>query len=174
MPDRNDTSDNAIDRTWLAYDRQIVEDELDALWASFQSGVRIVLLWDSSIIGTVLRSIDSVDQLSTRTTAEAQQPRIRAMPRDVMIATYRAHADSYDAIQQALPTPDESRIAATVLMITACQDNQLSLDGSSHGVFTGTLLAVWDGGAWGGGGYGQFYEAIRARCPTHSNRATCA
>ena len=82
-----------------------------------------------------------------------------------MIATYRAHADSYDAIQQALPTPDESRIAATVLMITACQDNQLSLDGSSHGVFTGTLLAVWDGGAWGGGGYGQFYEAIRAKMP---------
>jgi hypothetical protein len=55
--------------------------------------------------------------------------------------------------------------AATVLLISACRDDQLSLDGMSNGLFTENLRTVWDDGAWGGGGYAQFREAIRARMP---------
>ena len=55
---------------------------------------------------------------------------------------------------------------ATVLLISGCRDDQLSLDGFSNGLFTENVLAVWDDGKWNdGGGYQQFHEAIRSRMP---------
>jgi len=167
VPDRNDDEKDRSDETWVAYDRQIVDDELYASWAEFQPGVRIVVISDSCHSGSVTRGIEGEvpDQLATRTTADARSPRYKALPRDVMIATYRAHAKLYDAIQEALPSSVESDVGATVLLISGCQDDQLSLDGFSNGLFTENLLAVWADGAWRAGGYPQFHEAIRSQMP---------
>ena len=55
-------------------------------------------------------------------------------------------------------------IGATVLLISGCRDDQLSLDGFANGLFTETLLGVWDDGAWAGG-YSPFREAIRSQMP---------
>ena len=38
-----------------------------------------------------------------------------------------------------------------MVLISGCQDDQLSLDGFSNGRFTEELLSVWDDGAWKGG-----------------------
>lgn len=54
--------------------------------------------------------------------------------------------------------------AAGVLLISGCQDNQLSDDGAKNGAFTGALLKVWDGGRFEGN-YRKFYKAIRAELP---------
>ena len=49
------------------------------------------------------------------------------------------------------PDPDENtsgeqqELGASLLLISGCQDNQLSLDGDRNGLFTEQLLAVWDG-----------------------------
>ena len=40
------------------------------------------------------------------------------------------------------------RRRASVILISGCQDNQLSLDGDRNGLFTQTLLGVWDDGKW--------------------------
>lgn len=167
VPDRNDEEEDRSDETWVAYDRQIVDDELYALWAKFQPGVRILVFSDSCHSGTVLRAIEAEvpGEVATRDTADARSPRYKALPRDVMIATYRAHAELYDAIQEALPSSVESDVGATVLLISGCRDDQLSLDGFSNGLFTENLLATWADGAWNEGGYPQFHEAIRSQMP---------
>ena len=168
VPDRNDEGEeDRSDETWVAYDREIVDDELYALWAKFQPGVRVLVLSDSCHSGTVTRNIegDVPNVVATRESAEAESPRYRAMPRDVMIATYRANADLYDGIQKSLPSSDEAQVGATVLLISGCRDDQLSLDGFSNGLFTENLLAVWDGGSWRGP-YAALHEAIRARMPS--------
>jgi len=168
VPDRNDEGEeDRSDETWVAYDREIVDDELYALWAKFQPGVRVLVLSDSCHSGTVTRNIegDVPNVVATRESAEAESPRYRAMPRDVMIATYRANADLYDGIQKSLPSSDEAQVGATVLLISGCRDDQLSLDGFSNGLFTENLLAVWDKGEWSGGGHSEFHEAIRSRMP---------
>ena len=168
VPDRNDEGEeDRSDETWVAYDREIVDDELYALWAKFQPGVRVLVLSDSCHSGTVTRNIegDVPNVVATRETAEAESPRYRAMPRDVMIATYRANADLYDGIQKSVPSSDEPQVGATVLLISGCRDDQLSLDGFSNGLFTENLLAVWDKGEWSGGGHSEFHEAIRSRMP---------
>lgn len=156
------------DETWLLYDRQLVDDELYGLWAKFQPGVRIVVLSDSCHSGTVTRAIEAEvpGVVANRETAEGQSPRYRAMPRDVMIATYRNNKAEYDQIQSSTPNADEAgdSVGATVLLISGCQDDQLSLDGFSNGLFTENLLAVWNDGGWTGA-YAPFHEAIRSRMP---------
>jgi hypothetical protein len=167
VPDRNgEGEEDRSDETWVAYDRQIVDDELYALWARFAPGVRIFVLSDSCHSGTVVRDIEAKvpDPVSTRQKAAAESPRYRALPRDVMIATYRANARMYDAIQERLPGAEQADPAATVLLISGCRDDQLSLDGISNGLFTENLRAVWDDGAWEGG-HAELREAVRARMP---------
>ena len=167
VPDRNgEDEEDRSDETWVAYDRQIVDDELYALWSRFAPGVRIFVLSDSCHSGTVVRDIEAKvpDPVSTRQKAAAESPRYRALPRDVMIATYRANAKLYDAIQERLPGAERADPAATLLLISGCRDDQLSLDGFSNGLFTENLRAVWADGAWEGG-HAEFREAIRARMP---------
>lgn len=167
VPDKNDEGEtDKSDETWLLYDRQLVDDELYALWAGFERGVRIFLLSDSCHSGTVARDIeaDVPDVVATADAAEAASPRYRAMPRDVMIATYRAHAELYDEIQSDVPGAEQQDVGATVLLISGCQDDELSLDGFSNGLFTENVISVWKDGAWAGA-YPQFHEAIRAQMP---------
>lgn len=167
VPDRNaEEEPDRSDETWVAFDRQIVDDELYALWGKFPTGVRVMVISDSCHSGSVVRGIDAEvpDPVATRAAAAEESPRVRAMPRDVMIATYRAHAKLYDDIQTSVRTAPMADIAATVLLISGCQDDQLSLDGFSNGLFTENLRAVWDDGAWHGG-HPAFHEAIRSRMP---------
>ena len=165
VPDTNDEIDGS-DETWVAFDRQLVDDELYVLWARFAEGVRIVVLSDSCHSGTVSRGIDDEvpDPLRTRTSAAQQSPGYRALPKDVMVGTYRANQQFYDGLQKQLPTTRAVDPAATVLLISGCQDDQLSLDGFSNGLFTQNLLKVWTDGAWQGS-YAAFHEAIRAGMP---------
>jgi hypothetical protein len=170
VPDRDDEEEtDRSDETWVAYDRQIVDDELYALWGRFQPGVRIFVLSDSCHSGSVTRRIEDEsvvpNPVRTRESAAAQSPLYRAMPMDVVVKTYRAHRDLYDGIQRETPSSDAADVGATVLLISGCRDDQLSLDGFSNGLFTENLLAVWDSGAWGGGGHAEFREAIRSRMP---------
>ena len=55
-------------------------------------------------------------------------------------------------------------IAASVVLISGCQDHQLSMDGPDNGVFTGALLEVWDDGRFNGS-YVDLHAAIRDQLP---------
>jgi metacaspase-1 len=171
VPNLNDDGDETdhSDETWLAYDRQIVDDELYDRWRMFAAGVRIVLLSDSCHSGSVNRAMEDEepvpDPVETRQKAAEQSPRYRAMPLDVMSATYRSHEQQYKEIQTSATGSGGAEPAATVLLISGCQDDQLSLDGIANGLFTENLRAVWDDGAWSGGGYPEFRQAIVDRMP---------
>ncbi|MFK4837154.1 caspase family protein [Microbacterium sp. ZW T2_14] len=169
VPDRNgDDEVDHLDETWVAFDRQLVDDELYALWGAFAPRARIVVLSDSCHSGTANRRIGDEAEVpnvvKTRQQADAASPRYRAMPQDVLAATYRAHAALYDDIQKQVPSAGQAQPEATVLLISGCRDDQLSRDGLANGLFTENLKAVWNDGAWDGG-YPAFRETIRARMP---------
>lgn len=169
VPDGPDGEEaDGTDETWVLYDRELVDDELFGLWQRFAPGVRIAVLSDSCHSGTVTRGIDAEvpDPVKDRQTAAEQSPRYRAMPLDVMVATYRNNRVLYDRIQETAPDADEAGgdLGATVLLISGCQDEQLSLDGFSNGLFTANLLAVWSSGSWTGP-YAEFHSKILARMP---------
>lgn len=164
VPDGDDEETDRSDETWVAFDRQIVDDELYDLWAKFKPGVRIFVLSDSCHSGSVNKGItddDVPDPVATAEKAAQQEPRFRALPRDKMIATYRKNKELYDGIQKRVAGSESSasELGATALLISGCQDDQLSLDGFSNGRFTEELKKVWADGAWQGS-YPAFHQAI--------------
>jgi hypothetical protein len=85
------------------------------------------------------------------------------MPRPVAQRTWRQNRDFYRDIPIGIrgETPDPE---ATVRLISGCQDNQLSLDGTFNRLFTGTLLATWANANFEGN-YRDFHKAILKQMP---------
>ena len=139
------------DETWCLYDRQVVDDELAALYAEFKSGVRILVLSDSCHSGSVTRRMEPMPP-----------GRARLMPPLKAEAVYVKNQEVYDDIQRDVAGSEQQEIQATVLLISGCQDRQLSRDGDLNGAFTGMLKTVWNNGAFQGG-YRYFRDSIAAK-----------
>lgn len=160
IPDQDGDEDDACDETWCLYDGQLVDDELYALFAQFDQGVRIFMLSDSCHSGTVNKTLNAF-----LTPAAALQS--RAMPSDVALSTYEHNRSMYDQIQQSTAIgKGKADVEASVLLISGCQDNQLSDDGPFNGAFTSALKQVWNGGKFSGD-YHKFRKAISARLPSY-------
>lgn len=234
VPDATGEESEMRDETWVAYDRQIIDDELYALWGKFEPGVRVLMISDSCHSGTVARVAafayqafaqtyqddrevgyvldmpmgvpesatrdaagwaqlhDSVREVipavvgqvrggtatavkqeevdryteqvlaqvrgGTRGTAQQRTPRTRDLPMEVARRDLEARQDTYRAAKESAreaPPPE-----AHVLLISGCQDHQLSLDGARNGLFTQRLLETWDNGRFAGQGYPEFHRRI--------------
>jgi hypothetical protein len=168
VPDANGDEDDRMDETWVLFDRQVVDDELYALWAKFKPGVRIAIFSDSCHSGTVGREVlDAVgsDRVARSVNGgDDTEPRFKGMTDETIRATYEANKELYDEIQKSLPPFDKSDIGASVILTSGCQDNQTSLDGDKNGLFTQTLLQVWDSGKFRGG-YRTFRKKIAGNMP---------
>ena len=77
---------------------------------------------------------------------------------------YNEHKDMYLALQAAPAGAESIPPAAGALLISGCQDAQVSLDGSKNGLFTANLKKVWKDGAFDSG-YRRFHEMIVGRMP---------
>jgi len=151
-----DEEKDRYDETWLLFDRQLVDDELYALFGEFKPGVRIFVLSDSCHSGTVVRAIPAF---------VGGGPRVRAMPRSVGKKVEAAHAALYRKIQKDAGPAETARIRSSVVLISGCQDNQLSSDGDRNGLFTARLRSVWRGGKFNGN-LRAFRDKIAAGMPS--------
>jgi caspase domain-containing protein/putative peptidoglycan binding protein len=234
VPDASGDEPGDMDETWVAYDRQILDDELYALWGSFQPGVRILMISDSCHSGTVARvafvayqafaetyqddaemgyvldaparlplsasrdvsgwadvhesvrkvvpsvvaqlhgttdtmvrsaDVDRYTELvlaqirgGTGRTVLQGSPRTRELPVEIARRDSTRRQDVYRAVKRSAREAAPPR--AHVLLISGCQDHQLSLDGTRNGLFTQRLLETWDGGRFSGVGYPEFHRRI--------------
>lgn len=166
IPDRNgDEENDALDETWCLFDGEMLDDELNQLYASFRAGVRITVFSDSCHSGTVVRMMIRSGLASPGLAPSSQTPvetRPRIMPPDIMRATYYAHQAMYDGL--AAGNAPKARVKASLILVSGCQDNQLSMDGPFNGAFTGQLLSSYRNGRFTGT-YRELASAIRARLP---------
>jgi metacaspase-1 len=159
VPDVSGDEPDGRDETWVLFDRQLIDDELYALWGKFKEGVRILLLSDSCHSGSVARDAFYAASPTNATYSD----RFKFMPRATEEATYAAHRELYDELQ-AGSSGDRESIGASVLLISGCADSQTSRDGDRNGLFTEKLRAVWADGAFAGA-YPAFYQAIGRLMP---------
>lgn len=88
--------------------------------------------------------------------------RFRVLPVEVRGATYLAHRRLYKNKQKADPRSEQATIHASVLLISGCQDEQLSSDGDRNGLFTSKLLSVWNQGRFQGN-YRKLHQEITSQ-----------
>jgi hypothetical protein len=166
LPDLNSDEPDAQDETWCLYDGELVDDELYSHLGTFAQGVRVLVFSDSCHSGTVVKLAYYRGTVLDRTLGlGSHEVRYRFMPPDVALRTYRNNRSFYDKILKDRRIKDsEQTVKASVLLISGCQDNQLSADGDFNGLFTAQLLRVWKHGLFKGN-YRQFYRAIVRRMP---------
>lgn len=170
VPDKNgEDEEDGQDETWALFDREMIDDELYALWGKFETGVRIFMLSDSCHSGTVnrdmvYRRLAATDGIANHFSPKGVAPRFRAMPRSVQEATYRKHKKLYDKVQRDLPAGERVAVGANVLLISGCQDGQYSSDGDKNGAFTEVLKTVWNNGAFKKN-YQAFHKEIIRQMP---------
>lgn len=149
VPDIGNDEADLLDETWCLYDGQLIDDEIESLWASFEKGVRILIFSDSCHSGTIAKSMLNLELLKT-----ALRPKF--MPREIAISTYLKNRDRYLKENHSIP---KAEVKASVKLISGCQDNQYSYDGTFNGQFTARLKSVWNGGKFNGN-YKDFHQKI--------------
>jgi len=166
LPDLNNDEPDAQDETWCLYDGELVDDELYAQLGEFSKGVRILVFSDSCHSGTVVKIAYYQGTAAVRGSGIGSQAvRYRFMPPDVALRTYRNNRKFYDKLLKNIKLRDaKAAVKASVLLISGCQDNQLSSDGDFNGLFTGQLLRVWKNGTFKSD-YRKFHASIVRRMP---------
>lgn len=62
QPDRNGDESDGHDETLIAFDGEIIDDQLNEIWCSFKPGVRIIMLSDSCNSGTNYRDLNRIPE----------------------------------------------------------------------------------------------------------------
>ncbi|MEA2884352.1 MAG: metacaspase [Bradyrhizobium sp.] len=159
-PDLNGDEPDDKDETWCLYDGQLIDDELYSSWGAFAAGVRVFLLSDSCHSGSVSKAMHYAIKPHS-----GSAPVYRVMPDEVALRVYQNNKQFYDPILKRRDLANAlGAVKASVLLISGCQDNQLSQDGTFNGLFTGNLKKVWNGGTFTGS-YRRFHTAIGAKMP---------
>lgn len=160
--------EDGMDETLVLFDRNMIDDELFALWARFRAGVRILFVSDSCHSGTVAQ-IAAVDEGFFHTEPalldDDGKPRLlKSVSSSAQQRHYAQFRGIYNTIRTALPDRSQVVVRASVIQLGACQDDQKAADGIRNSLFTGKLLRVWDNGAFGGD-YIQFFNEILSGMP---------
>lgn len=143
------------DETILAYDGELLDDELKLAFMKFAKGVRIISVFDCCHSGTTFSAVGPA--------TEAKEKRA---PEDVM-QSFRASRwqDYRNIIDEALRAANENRdIVAEMIYFGACGDDQTAYDGWPNGLFTENLLKTLRSPPFKGD-YVKFFNAILALSP---------
>ena len=163
IEDKNNDEDDFLDETWCLYDRQFVDDELNLCLGEFKDQVRIFVLSDSCHSGTVvkgeaIRDILGIDIDKFRSNTDKAGTKYRFAPDNVLLGTYEQNKLQYDEILEDINNREKAP-KASILLISGCQDNELSADGPYNGYFTSNLKRVWNNGGFDGS-YIKFHKQI--------------
>ena len=165
LPDLNNDESDGQDETWCLYNGELVDDELYALFGKFAQGVRVLVFSDSCHSGTVAKAVNYAGNINIRSSNVASdQVKYRFMPSDIARRTYWSNKNFYNKILEKGKKESKDKVKASVLLISGCQDNQLSADGDFNGLFTSQLLQVWKHGLFNGD-YKKFHKDIVTRMP---------
>lgn len=163
VQDQNFDETDGADETWCLYDGQLLDDEIFMLLSRFKSGVRILVFSDSCNSGTVLKNVlltkeDGGNNFSSVTKDDSYK--YKTLKLEIAKNTYENNKEFYNGIQLNDELINAKKnIKASAILISGCQDDQLSKDGVYFGAFTAVVRQTWKGGRFSGS-YINFHQSI--------------
>ncbi|MDP3080480.1 MAG: caspase family protein [Brevundimonas sp.] len=156
--DVNGDDSDGQDETWVLYDGEILDDELYELWRRFRSGVRVLVVSDSCHSATVVYS--TLMKLGLGVLA---RPVSSGTPRLISAAaaaaSYPATAANHAQVK-ARTSGIRLPLDCSLVLMAACQDNELAWGDDNQGYFTRAIMALWNSEA-GRRGYPALTQAVR-------------
>lgn len=97
--------------------------------------------------------------------ADLEEDRERGAPKFIAFFSgiYDRNKELYTAVKSVVGSREDRELLCNVVALSACQDNQTTLDGTVNGFFTGNLLSTWNRGAFDGS-----YRQIHTRLASQS------
>lgn len=137
----------AYDQTWCLFDRQMLDDEIHECFVPFREGTRIVVVSDSCHSGTITRvaseeiDLSSILEQGNRQLAAGRGMMPRMMPIEVVTKVSKKFRDSVykPLLDKYRFRRKGSDVKASVTLLAACQDHQVTYDGVENGIFTEAL-----------------------------------
>ena len=170
MPDfnRDEEATDGADETLCLYDAMLVDDELYHLWGKFREDVRVLVVSDSCHSGTNIRAA----RAAAAAAADPDQPAARLLDPITANRTLRRNKPFYTELMRQTRAMNDGLLVrelsqplhCSVLLLSGCQDDQVSLDGVMNGRFTQELLSVWGEGTFKSD-YSRFHRSIQDGMP---------
>jgi subtilisin family serine protease len=135
------------DQTWCLFDRQMLDDEIHECFVPFREGTRIVVVSDSCHSGTITRKVqEGIDLSDLLEEGSLQLAAARGMTPRIMPVqvAYWVSQKFRDSVYKPLLAKYRFRrkgtdVKASVTLLAACQDHQITYDGAENGIFTAAL-----------------------------------
>ncbi|MEO6525086.1 MAG: caspase family protein [Gemmatimonadaceae bacterium] len=163
LPDRQGEEADRLDETWCLYDRELVDDEIYDALAAFKPGVRVLVVLDSCHSGSVVADFAPAVDPSTLGPTFGSGVRSRQLPREVELQNRERNGSTRQGTSLQINHSNVlSNLQASVLVLSACADDEEAYETDGYGDFTSALVDVWNGGDFTGG-YEEFMSRIAER-----------
>jgi len=154
IPDESGDEEDGKDESWCLFDGYLLDDELYALWTSFEEGVRIMVISDSCHSGTVTKVVPGQDPKTVVVS--------KNFPEEEAKRVYIEHKSFYQKIKAKAMESKEKEVKASVKLIAGCQDIESSyvLPSDENSLLTMEINRVWDAGQFVGTTL-EFFEQVK-------------
>ena len=134
LTDEEEEEDDKQDETWCLYNGQMLDDEIYSYWDKFKKDVKILMISDSCHSGTIFKALPD---------KEYNMP--KSMPWELREQVYIKHKDLYKPLMDHKRKRNRAHIniSASILLLSACQDNQQAMAGNTNSLFTRTLIDLY-------------------------------
>jgi len=133
VPDNSEDEGDNKDEAWVCYDRFLLDDELRAEFANFNSNTKILVVSDSCHSGTMIKNTN-FDRVS-----EEKKKKVRFVPYNVANGII-LHSLNRNRTTSRNVVNTSPKSGASVKLLAACEDHEYAQEVDGAGVFTTALL----------------------------------